>query len=111
MGKTKSKTYSTSASIKEKKDIIELRQVLQTPGFTDECHDIFYHVIHGDFGIMGIRHSFFNKWKVPEKGRNYYKYNNNIRAHSNKLATLVTGLANLDVLEVLPCPEIVILCT
>ena len=55
MGKTKSKTSQTSAPIKEKNTIVELRQVLQTPGFTDECHDIFYPVIHGDFGIMGIR--------------------------------------------------------
>ena len=46
MGKTNSKTSRTSASIKEKKTIIELRQVLQTPGFTDECHDIFDPVIH-----------------------------------------------------------------
>ena len=63
MGITKSKTSSMSASIKEKKDIIELRQVLQTLGFTNECHDIFDLVIHGDLGIMGIRHSLFNKWK------------------------------------------------
>lgn len=61
MGKTKSKTSSTSASIKEKKDIIELRQVLQTPGFANECHDIFDLFTHGDLGIMGIRHSLFNK--------------------------------------------------
>ena len=70
MRKTKSKTSSMSANIKEKKDIIELRQVLQTLGFTNEYHGIFYPVIHGDLGIMGIRHSFFNKWKDPKNGRN-----------------------------------------
>ena len=85
--------------------------MLQTLGFTDECHDIFDPVIHGDFGIMGIRHSLFNKWKDPQKGRNYYKYNNNICAHTNKLATLDTGLANLIVPEVFPCPKIVMPCT
>ena len=99
-----------SASIKEKKTIIELRQMLQTPSFIDECHDIFDPDIHGDFGIMGIRHSLFNKWKDPQKGRDFYKYNNSIRAHTNKLATLVTGLANLIVPEVFPFPEIVMLC-
>ena len=65
MGKTNSKTSQMSASIKEKKTIIELRQVLQTPGFTNECHDIFDPVIHGDSGIMEIRHSLFRKWKDP----------------------------------------------
>ena len=99
-----------SAPIKEKNTIIELRQVLQTPGFTDECHDIFYPIIHGDSGIMAIRHSLFSKWKDPQKGRIYYKYNSSIRAHKNKLVALVTGLANLVVLEVFPCPKIVMLC-
>ena len=111
MGKSKSKTSSTSASIKQKKDIIELKQVLQISSFTDECHDIFYYVIYGDLGIMGIRHSLFSKWKDPQKGRNYYKYNNNIGAHTNKLAALVAGIANLAVLKVFPCLEIVMLCT
>ena len=111
MGKIESKTSSMSASIKEKKDIIELNQVLQTPGFTNECHDVFYPIIHGYLGIMGIRHSLFNKWKDPQKGRNFYKYNSSIHAHTNKLAALVIGLANLTVPEVFPCPEIVMLCT
>ena len=111
MGKTKSKTSSTSASIKEKKDIIELKKVLQIPGFTDECHYIFDPIIHGDFGLMGIRNSLFNKWKDPQKGRNYYKYNNSIRGHTNKLAALVTGLTNLVVPKVFPCPKIVKLCS
>ena len=111
MGKTKSKRSHTSANIKEKKDIIELRQVLQISSFTFECHDIFYYVIYGDLGIMGIRNSLFNKWKDPQKGRNYYKYNNSIRAHTNKLVALVTRLANLVVLEVFPFLEIVMLCT
>ena len=109
MGKKKSKISKTSAPIKEKNTIIELRQVLQTSGFTDECHDIFYSVIHGDFEIMGIRHSLFNKWKDSQKGINFYKYNNSIHAHTNKLAALVTGLANLVVPKVFPCPEIVML--
>ena len=65
MENTKSKNSSMSASKKQKKDIIELKQVLQTLGFSDECHDIFYPIIHGDFRIMGIRHSLFNKWKYP----------------------------------------------
>ena len=86
-------------------------QVPQTPSFTNECHDIFYLVTHGDLGNMGIRHSFFNKWKDPQKGRNYYKYNNSIRAHTNKLVALVTGLAYLVVPKVFPCPKIVMLCT
>ena len=85
--------------------------MLQTPGFTDECHDIFYPVIHGDFGIMGIRHSLFNKWKHAQKGRMYYKYNNNIWVHTNNLVALVTILANLIVHKVFPCPKIVILCS
>ena len=63
MSKTKSKASQTSASIKQKKIVIELRQVLQTPGFTNECHDVSDPVIHGDSRIMGIRHSFFSKWK------------------------------------------------
>ena len=70
----------------------------------------FYPVIHGDLGIMGIKHSLFNKWKDAQMGRIYYKYNNSIRAHSNKLAALVTRLANLDVPKVFPCPKIVMLC-
>ena len=45
------------------------------------------------------------------EGGNFYKYNNSIRAHTNKLVALVTGLANLVVPEVFPCPKIVILCT
>ena len=110
MGKTKSKTSQTSAPKKEKNTIIELRQVLQTPGFTDECHDIFYPIIHGDSEIMAIRHALFNKWKDPQKGRIYYKYNSSIGAYTNKLAALVTGLANLIVPKVFPCPKIVMLC-
>ena len=99
-----------SAPIKEKNTIIELRQVLQTPSFTNECHDIFYPVIHGDSGIVGIRHSLFSKCKYPQKGRSYYKYNNNIGTHTNKLVALVTRLANIIVAEVFPCPKIVMLC-
>ena len=110
MGKTKSKTSRTSASIKEKKTIIELKQVLQTPGFTDECHDIFYPVIHGDSRIMGNRHSLFSKWKDPQKGSKFYKFNKSIGAHTNKLVALVNGLANLVVPEVFPFPKIVMLC-
>ena len=85
--------------------------MLQTLGLTDECHDIFCHVIHGDFGIMAIRHSLFSKWKDPQKGRIYYKYNSSIGAYTNKLAALVTRLANLIVHEVFTCPGIVMLCT
>lgn len=110
MGKTKSKTSSTSASIKENKDIIELRHVLQTPSFTDECRDIFYPIIHGDLGIIRIRNSLFNKWKDPQKGRNYFKYNKTIGTHTIKLVALGSGLANLVVPEVFPCPKIVMLC-
>ena len=44
------------------------------------------------------------------KGNFFYKYNNSIGAHTNKLAALVTGLANLAVPKVFPCPEIVMLC-
>ena len=57
---------------------------------------------------MGIRYSLFNKWKDPQKGRIYYKYNSSIGAHTNKLAALVTGLANLVVPKVFPFPKIVI---
>ncbi len=96
MAKTKSKTSSMSASKKEQKDIIELRKVLQTPCFTDECHDIFDPIIHGDLGIMRFRRSLFNKWKDPHKGRNYNKYNKIIGQYTNKLNALVSGLANLD---------------
>lgn len=110
MGKKKSKTSQTSAPIKEKNPIIELRRVLQTPGFTDECHDIFDPIIHGDSEIMAIRHALFSKWKDPQKGRIYYKYNSSIGASTNKLAALVTGLANLAIPQVFPCPEIVMLC-
>ena len=86
------------------KDNIELQlgKVLKTSGFTNEYHDIFYHVIHGDLGIMGIRHSLFNKWKDPHKGRNYFKSNNSIGAHTNKLVALVSGLENLAKPEVFP---------
>ena len=111
MGKTKSKISSTSGSKKEKKDIIERRQVLQTPGFTNECHDICYPIIHGDLGIMGIIYSFLNKWKDPQKGRNYFKYNKSIGIQINKLAASVSGLANLGVPKVFPCPKILMLCT
>ena len=45
------------------------------------------------------------------KGNFFYKYNNSIGAHTNKLAALVTGLPNLTVPKVFPCPKIVMLCT
>ena len=85
--------------------------MLKTSGFIDEYHDSFYPIIHRDLGIMGVRHSLFNKWKDLQKGRNYFKYNKSIGTHTNKLAALVSGLANLVVLKVFPCPEIVMLCT
>ena len=111
MGKKNSKTSSMRARKKEKKDIIELRQVLQTPSFTDEYNDIFYHVIHRYLQIMTIRHSLLNKWKDPYMGRNYFKYNRSIGTHTNKLAALVSGLTNLVVPKVFPCLEIIILYT
>ena len=60
---------------------------------------------------MAIRHSLFSKWKDLQKGSKFYKYNKSIATHTNKLAALVGGLANLAIPEVFPCPEIVMLCT
>lgn len=48
---------------------------------------------------MGIKHSLFNKWKDPQKGRNYFNCNKSIGAHTNKLVALVSGLANLVVID------------
>ena len=112
MGKKKLTISSSSTSARNKKENLEvqLRKLLKTPGFTDEYHDIFDPVIHGNLGIMAIRHSLFSKWKDPQKGSKFYKYNKSIAAHTNKLATLVGRLANLAVPEVFPCLEIVMLC-
>ena len=112
MGKRNLTISSSSTSASNKKEILEvqLKQLLKTPGFTNEYQDIFDPVIHGNLGIMAIRHSLFSKWKDPQKGRKFYKYNKSIGAHTNKLAALVGGLANLAVPKVFPCLEIVVLC-
>ena len=35
---------------------------------------------------MAIRHSLFSKWKDPQKGRKFYKFNKSIGGYTNKLA-------------------------
>ena len=104
MGKKKLTTLSSSTSARNKKENlkVQLRQFLKTPSFTDEYHDIFDLVIHGNLGIMAIKYSLFSKWKDSQKGRKFYKFNKSIGAHTNKLAALVSGLANLAVPKVFP---------
>ena len=102
MGKSKSIISSSNTSASKKKDNIELQlmQVLKTPSFTNEYHDIFDLVIHGDLRIKAVRHSLFSKWKDPHKGRIFFKFNKSIGANTNKLVALVSGLTNLAILEV-----------
>ena len=113
MGKKKLTISSSSTSARNKKENLEvqLRQLLKTPGFTNEYDDIFGPVIHGNLGIMAIKHSLFSTWKDPKKGIKFYKLNKSIGGYTNKLVALVSGLANLVVPKVFPSPNIVMLCT
>lgn len=111
MGKTKG---TTTKNI----DCTKVTELVKTSGFTDEYHDIFDPVLHGNKRTTQIRFTLQYQWETRTKksanstrGSNWKVYNPKIEVKTNKIALWDVGLGHMMLPQVFPCPEIVMLCT